>query len=322
MSFIENFLRARHVSVGYDLEQRLVEASTDGHERVLRSWKSWGEKARAKEAAAAAARVPARASAQTVAAKEAAHTEDSPLRKQRLSRTVLSYYWSFFKRLGRECTRTWRGELAAAALTAAGTYLLIQRVNAAAWTSWKSVGLSMVIAVGGIALWHILRTPWLLHKEASGGSGVLHVHWALGLFGMAVMAGVLGGGGLYARKQLAKPFVPVVAAPYVEPSNSLRKRTLGLASELDVFLAERWAKRPPGHGADTMKYDQVTYDLYMKHYKNRTVGILQELQAKGLDTGLLAVSGGAPSRFLLPDEIRQLRDLAYHLDERGNVVRF
>jgi hypothetical protein len=148
------------------------------------------------------------------------------------------------------------------------------------------------------------------------------VHWGHGLFGIAVLAGVLGGGGIYARKQLAKPIAPVLAVPYMEPSNSLRKRTTGLANELDVFLAERWSRRPPGHGEATLKYDQITYDLYMKHYKNRTVGILQELQGKGLDTGLLAVSGGAPSRFLMPDEIRQLRDLAYHLDERGNVVRF
>src|SRR4029077_13309315 len=130
---------------------------------------------------------------------------DAPVKKQRPSRTWLSYYWNFFKRLGKECNRTWRGELAAAALTATSSYLLIQRVNAVAWTNLKTAGLSMVIAVGGIALWHVLRTPWLLHKEASGGTGMSHVHWGHGLFGMAVLAGVLGGGGLYARKQLAKP---------------------------------------------------------------------------------------------------------------------
>ena len=43
-SFIENFLRARRASVEYDPEQRLVDASTDGHDRVLRSWKAWGKR--------------------------------------------------------------------------------------------------------------------------------------------------------------------------------------------------------------------------------------------------------------------------------------
>src|SRR5207302_10636827 len=194
--------------------------------------------------------------------------------------------------------RTWRGELAAAALTATGTYLLIERVNAVGWTSLQSAGLSMVIAVWAIALWHVLRTPWLLHKEASSAGVTRKVHWGHGLFGMVVLAGVLSGGGLYARKQLGKPIAPVMAAPYVEPKNSLRKRTLGLANDLNVFPGERWARRPPGHGPDTMKYDQATLDLYMKFYKSRMVGILQELQDKGLDTGLLGAPGGAPSRFL------------------------
>ena len=148
------------------------------------------------------------------------------------------------------------------------------------------------------------------------------MHWASGFFGIAVLAGTLVGGGWYATKHFAKPTAQAVAAAYREPKDSLRRRTVALANDLGVFLAERWAKRPAGHGDDTMKYDQATYNLYMKLYKARTVGILQELQDKGLDTGLLAAPGGAQSRFLLPDEIRQLRDLAYHLDEKGNAVRF
>src|SRR5207302_9867252 len=171
----------------------------------------------------------------------------------------------------------------------------------------------MVIAVWSIALWHILRTPWLLHKDASSTSGgIRRVHWGHGLFGIVVLAGVLAGSGLYARKQLAKPIAPVMAAPYVEPKNSLRKRTLSLANDLNVFLGERWARRPPGHGPDTMKYDQATLDLYMKLYRNRMVGILQELQDKGLDTGLLAAPGGASSRLLLPDDVPRLHELASH----------
>jgi hypothetical protein len=322
-SFIGNFLRARRAEVQCDPEQSLMEGCAEAHDRVLRTWKNWGEKIRIKEVALAKIKAAAKPPAQTVAETQPKQDEVIPMEKPRPNRTLFTYYWCFFKRLGNECIRTWRGELAAALLTATGTYLLIHRVSAVAWTSFKSEGLSMVIAVWSIALWHVLRTPWLLYKEAlSVGAGVRKVHWGHGLFGIVVLAGVLTGSGLYARKQLAKPIAPVMAAPYVEPKNSLRKRTLSLANDLNVFLGERWSKRPPGHGPDTMKYDQATLDLYMKLYKSRMVGILQELQDKGLDTGLLAAPGGAPSRFLLPDEIRQLRDLAYHLDEKGNVVKF
>ena len=332
-SFIENFLRAKRAPVQCDPEQGLMEGCANAHDRVFQTWKIWGDKVRIKEAAPAKVRATAKAeaptktspkvAAQTIVGTEPEQAEAKPRDKGRPHRTLLSYYWDFFKRLGNECHHTWRGELAAAALTGTGSYLLIHRVNAIGWTNFKSAGLSMVIAIASIAVWHVLRTPWLLHKEGISAGGVTRkIHWAHGLFGIAVLAGVLGGSGLYARKQLAKPIAPVMAAPYLEPKNSLRKRTLGLANDLNVFLGERWAKRPPGHGADTMKYDQATLDLYMKLYKSRTVGILQELQDKGLDTGLLAAPGGASSRFLLPDEIRQLRDLAYHLDERGNVVRF
>lgn len=322
-SFIDNFLRTRRSPVQCDSEQSLAEGCADAHDRVLQSWKNWGEEIGIKEAAAAKIKVTAKALSQTVAEIQPIEDEVVSMEKQRSNRTLLTYYWCFFKRLGNECIRTWRGELAAAALTATGTYLLIHRVSAVAWTSFKSEGLSMVIAAWGIALWHVLRTPWLLHKEASSvGAGTRKVHWAHGLFGIFVLAGVLAGSGLYARKQLAKPIAPVMAAPYAEPNNSLRKRTLSLANDLNVFLGERWARRSPGHGQDTMKYDQATLDLYMKLYRNRVVGILQELQDKGLDTGLLAAPGGAASRFLLQDEIRQLRDLAYHLDEKGNIVKF
>jgi len=75
-------------------------------------------------------------------------------------------------------------------------------------------------------------------------------------------------------------------------------------------------------GEDARQYDQETINLYLVQYKSRTVGILQELQAKGMDVGLLAAPGAAQQRFLMPDETRQLRDLAYHLDEKGNLVHF
>ena len=203
-SFIDNFLRARRAQVQCDPEQSLMEGCAEAHDRVLRTWKNWGEKIRIKEVAPAKIKAAAKPPAQTVAETQPIQDEAVPMEKQRSNGTLFAYYWCFFKRLGNECNRTWRGELAAALLTATGAYLLIHRVSAVAWTSFKSEGLSMVIAVWSIASWHVLRTPWLLHKEASSTSGgIRRVHWGHGLFGIVVLAGVLAGSGLYARKQLA-----------------------------------------------------------------------------------------------------------------------
>lgn len=106
-----------------------------------------------------------------------------------------------------------------------------------------------------------------------------------------------------------------------EPTDSLRRRTLRLADDLDAFLAERFAKRPASP-EEAGQYDQATINLYLALYKTRTVGTLQELQAKGLDVGSLNAPGAAPSRHLIGNELRQLRDLAYHLDANNQVVHF
>ena len=353
-SFIDNLLKTSSASVQVDATPSLIEGSAQGHDRVLRNWEIWRDKtglrrtapktvkaavraelqdevatkekepkARLQQADAATVKAPVKAVVQTVDETPPAQADVTTQEKRTANQTMLSYYWHLLKRLGDECHRTWRGELLAAVLVAAGSYLLIRRVDAVPWTSFKTAGLSTAIALGCIALWHVLRTTWLLHNDALRGGGKSRkVHWAHGFFGIAVLTGIVGGGGWYSTQYFAKPTAPTMAPPYREPKDSLRRRTVGLANDMGVFLAERWARRPPGHGEDTMKYDQATYNLYMKLYKARTVGVLQELQDKGLDTGLLAAPGGAQSRFLLPDEIRQLRDLAYHLDEKGNVVRF
>ena len=115
----------------------------------------------------------------------------------------------------------------------------------------------------------------------------------------------------------------IAAVPaYVEPQDSLRKRTVRLANDLDAFLAERGARRPIGQSDDAKQYDKATINLYVAEHKSRTMGILQELRAKGLDVGLLDAPGAAQQRFLLPDETQRLRDLAFHLDEHGGVIKF
>src|SRR5260370_41846208 len=91
----------------------------------------------------------------------------------------------------------WGGGWGGGVLVAAGWYLLIHRVNAVVWTTFKTAGLSMVIAIGGIALWHVLRTPWLLHKGALiAGGGTSADPWGHAWFwGRGIPAERHGGRG-------------------------------------------------------------------------------------------------------------------------------
>ncbi len=64
-SFIDNFLRARRAQVQCDPEQSLMEGCAEAHDRVLRTWKNWGEKIRIKEVAPAKIKAAAKPPAQT-----------------------------------------------------------------------------------------------------------------------------------------------------------------------------------------------------------------------------------------------------------------
>src|SRR6266581_2485224 len=158
-SFIDNFFKASSSRVPFDATSSLIEGSAKGHDRVLRSWETWRDKTGLRRTAPNAVKAPVKDEVQAVAETSQVEAEVTTQEKRTGQQTMLSYYWHFLKRLGDECNRTWRGELVAAALVAAGSYLLIRRVDAVAWTSFKTAGLSSAIALGCIALWHVLRTP-------------------------------------------------------------------------------------------------------------------------------------------------------------------
>lgn len=133
-----------------------------------------------------------------------------------------------------------------------------------------------------------------------------------------------------------------------EPSNSLRRRTMQLADEMEKYFVAREndPKRPPvaipdssnPNPSDEQKaaieryraYQQETWNYYFTHYKDRTVGIIKEYQAKGVKTAYL--ESAASQRPLAPamagsvvegtcmDELYQFRELAYHVDGEGNLV--
>jgi hypothetical protein len=76
------------------------------------------------------------------------------------------------------------------------------------------------------------------------------------------------------------------------------------------------------------KYDDETVGLYISSgLKEKTINIIQELKAKGIDTGNLefyaqqgALNSSGPSG---PGngELQRFRELAYHLDTNGNIVK-
>jgi hypothetical protein len=122
-----------------------------------------------------------------------------------------------------------------------------------------------------------------------------------------------------------------------ESQTSLRRRTVKLADELEKFNQDRWRNHPPNAANDpnatpeqkavvraSQLYDQETLDTCKSRFKDRTIGIIEELKTRGLDIGnmdkiveaqgCLGLWGG--------DFIKPLRDLAYHLNADDTVEHF
>jgi len=133
-----------------------------------------------------------------------------------------------------------------------------------------------------------------------------------------------------------------------EPKNSLRRRTMQLADEIQKYILDRAndPNRPPFAGPNSnepnpsedqkkaiqqyRKYEQETLDYYFAHYRDRMIGTIKEYDAKGVKTGYL--ESGARQRppiFVMPgsvaegtymDDLYQFRELAYHVDGQGNLI--
>lgn len=122
-----------------------------------------------------------------------------------------------------------------------------------------------------------------------------------------------------------------------EPKNSLRKRVMRLADDLDALFIEQNAALPKSQEIQTMtpaqkeaanhafaEATEKTTTIYLATYRSRTVGIIAELKAKGLLTDYWdgPMEKGAEFRPVQGGEIHRLRELAYHLDGQDRIVRF
>jgi len=135
---------------------------------------------------------------------------------------------------------------------------------------------------------------------------------------------------------------------FKEPSDSLRRRTMGAADELREYVKKRMEEHPPAAYPNSndpnpseerkkaiqicQKYDQETLDYYLKHFRDRMVGIVKEYEAKGVPTRYLEndfkqrVPGvafiGSDWEGSAMDELSQFRDLAYRVDARDHLIVF
>lgn len=93
------------------------------------------------------------------------------------------YYWSLLQEIGAETYKTWRWELFLSLL--AGVFTAGFGGN---WKDFKTAALGTAMAFGCLIVWHIMRSPWLLHRSSEDRGNV----W--GILGVVVIAGVFIGG--------------------------------------------------------------------------------------------------------------------------------
>jgi hypothetical protein len=245
-----------------------------------------------------------------------------------------TYYWSFLKRFGLESYRVLIQQVLFSFAIAVVSYYISRGVDpgSAALKIALSAGL---IVFAAYALFHLLRTPYLLYRETVQADPPIDVWWGFGILGISLVLGLLYGGIRLVTNVLIgsrHPTIPVEivinpppgpAAPLLERSDSLRRRVMRLADEVESFEIELMRDTPPNTPEGLREFNIKNQSLYVKNgLKDRTLAILQELRAKGLNIGLLDAPGAAPVRPLQDFELEELRSLAYHLDADGNVVRF
>jgi hypothetical protein len=137
------------------------------------------------------------------------------------------YYWRFFLEFGRECYRTWRWEVLASFGVSFISYLLTKGDDPLAWRNFQIVFLATALTLGAFALWHLLRTPWLVHR-AVNSTDESRVHWVFGIVGIAVLAGLMAGAAFfiaYLRTVPPPPVVKIVAPPPPMPPSQVQEKS-------------------------------------------------------------------------------------------------
>lgn len=119
--------------------------------------------------------------------------------------------------------------------------------------------------------------------------------------------------------------------PY-EREDSLRRRTMAIAEEIEIFTRERLqlARSIVGTDQDPIepkqrRHQQESQDLFIVRFSQKLKGVTQELDAKGVNTEWFPGTGmsiGDINRPFDGREIATLRSLAFRVDRNDEQIRF
>jgi hypothetical protein len=142
------------------------------------------------------------------------------------------YYWRFLLEFGQECYGTWRWELLASFLVSFVTYLITAGDDPLAWRNFQIAFVATAITLAAFALWHLLRTPWLVHYNLHSREDSTP-HWALGTVGIAVLGALIAGAVVSVTRlvhqvppplmKFAAPPPPVLPIPQPQPKPDAKK---------------------------------------------------------------------------------------------------
>jgi hypothetical protein len=270
----------------------------------------------------------------------------------------VSFTWAFFKELGRECYRTWRGEVLFSVVLLGFIYLINHNP-----VDLRTVLLGTAYALSVFAIWHAIRIPWKLYSEGR------KLNWGWGVLGIGVTLGMMFlTYWTVAWFMTMQPKVEINVAPsaerkrieelekqirnfqpFVESDNSLRRRTIRLADRIDDWASERRTNHPPYTYPDpnspdksaarekaiavAQKYDQETTEQFTHRFQGEWIGIVNEYVARGVRTGTLVNDAQQlhPAQYTMYEfavedngnystATSRFRELAYHVDARDQRI--
>ena len=139
-------------------------------------------------------------------------------------------------------------------------------------------------------------------------------------------------------KPAACPSCATCPTTFIEPDNSLRRRTIALVDELNEF----WQSRPsppgqigPQNDEWVKYYRKATIAYENARFRQRLIGIVSQYKSAGVDTGTMEQSFSQPERlvgaipyggyglencFSYMSELCQLQDLAYRIDAHDQPI--
>lgn len=167
------------------------------------------------------------------------------------------YYWKLCEKFGEECYRTWRAELLTSFLTSVIVYLISKGDDPLAWSNFKTASISTALTLAAFAVWHLLRTPWLVHRETIAAERSVG-HRGFGVLGIAVLAGLVGGAysSISFLRTIPAPLVVKVSFPPPPPPAIQIRAKHGTPDEANRAV-------PSGH-PDRVLNDQQSDRLYQK----------------------------------------------------------